>query len=171
MASASEHRITGRVGKTPDLRFTPSGREVASFSVIYQPRRLNQQTQQWEDGDATWYEVTVWGRLAVNVAGSIEKGHEVTVVGTLKLGKMYTNKKNETVTPLELTATDVQIPLDHQIVQMIDKAAYGDKVSGGTGAPAGGYNNSNNSGYNSGNAGGGYSAPARNNDTADEPPF
>ena len=142
--SINKHHITGRVGKKPELRFTPSGKEVTSFSLIHQPRRLNQQTQQWEDGEATWYDVTVFGRLATNVAESLDKGFEVSVVGTLKVGSYVTRDTKETKTTLEILADEVYIPLDHQIVAMVNKSAYGNKVSGGTGAPANnGYGNYN----------------------------
>lgn len=164
MASFNKHFVTGRLGKTPELRYIPSGKEVTSFSLVHQPRRLNQQSQQWEDGDSTWYEVTVYGRLATNVSESLEKGFEVTVIGALKTGS-YVNREGVTVATLEIIADDVLLPLDHQIVKMVDKSAYGNKVGGGTGAPAGnGYNN-----------GGGYNAPANNGFNGgvaeEEPPF
>lgn len=164
MASFNKHFVTGRLGKTPELRYIPSGKEVTSFSLIRQPRRLNQQTQQWEDGEATWYDVTMYGRLANNVVESLEKGFEVTVVGDLKTGS-YVNREGETKSTLEIIADDVLIPLDHQIVKMVNKSAYGNKVSGGTGAPAGnGYNGGG--GYNSAPAGG-YNGGGQD----DEPPF
>lgn len=155
MASFNKHFVTGRLGKTPELRYIPSGKEVTSFSLIRQPRRLNQQTQQWEDGDATWYEVTMYGRLANNVVDSLEKGFEVTVIGDLKTGS-YVNREGVTVATLEIIADDVLVPLEHQVVKMVNKSAYGNKVSGGTGAPAGngfnggGYNASANNGFNGG---------------------
>lgn len=158
MASFNKHIVTGRVGKTPELRYIPSGKEVTSFSLVRQPRRMNQQTQQWEDGDSTWYEVTMFGRLASNVVDSLEKGFEVTVVGDLKTGS-YVNREGLTVATLEIMADDVLIPLDHQVVKMVNKSAYGNKVGGGTGAPSNnGYNPSANSGF-----GGGV--------TEEEPPF
>jgi single-strand DNA-binding protein len=163
MASFNKHFVTGRLGKTPELRYIPSGKEVTSFSLIRQPRRLNQQTQQWEDGDSTWYEVTMYGRLANNVVDSLEKGFEVTVVGDLKTGS-YVNREGVTVATLEIIADDVLIPLDHQTVKMVNKSAYGNKVGGGTGAPA-------SNGFN----GGGYSAPAQGGynggGSEEEPPF
>lgn len=163
MASFNKHIVTGRVGKTPELRYIPSGKEVTSFSLIRQPRRLNNQTQQWEDGDATWYEVSMYGRLAANVVASVEKGFEVTVVGDLKTGS-YVNREGVTVATLEIIADDVLIPLDHQEIKMVNKSAYGNKVSGGTGAPA-------NNAFN----GGGYSAPAaggyNGGGSEEEPPF
>lgn len=163
MASFNKTFVTGRLGKTPELRYIPSGKEVTSFSLVHQPRRLNQQTQQWEDGDSTWYDVTMYGRLANNVAESLEKGFEVTVIGTLKTGS-YVNREGVTVATLELTADDVLIPLDHQIVKMVDKSAYGNKVSGGTGAANNGFNGGGNYG---GAAQGGYNGGG----TEEEPPF
>lgn len=153
MASFNKHFVTGRVGKKPELRYLPSGKEVTSFSLVRQPRRLNSQTQQWEDGEAVWYEISMFGRLASNVVDSLDKGYEVTVVGELKQNS-YTNREGQNVATLEINADDVLIPLDHQVVTMVNKSAYGNKVGGGTGAPAG------NGGYNAGGQGGGYNPSA-----------
>lgn len=163
MAQFNKHFITGRVGNKAELRFLPSGKEVASFRLCRQPRRLNQQTQQWEDGDEQWFDVTCFGRIANNVVDSLDKGYTVTVLGELKVGT-YTTRNGETRTKVEIVADDVLVSLDHQIIQMVDRAAYGNKTSGGTGAPANnGYNRNNN--YNNAPAGG------YNNDGGDDAPF
>lgn len=66
---------------------------------------------------------------------------EVTVFGKLKTGS-YVNKEGITVATLEITSDAVLIPLDHQIVNVVDTRAYGNKTSGGVAAPAGnGWNN------------------------------
>ncbi|WEH40766.1 single-stranded DNA-binding protein [Streptomyces sp. AM 2-1-1] len=74
----------GRLTADPELRFTPSSKAVASIPLAFNSRRLNQQTQQWEDGDVLYVRGTVWERLAENAAETLEKGMEVVVTGELR---------------------------------------------------------------------------------------
>lgn len=74
----------GRLTGDPELRFTQSQKAVASISLAFNSRRLNQQTQQWEDGDTFFVRGTAWERLAENVAETLAKGMEVIVTGDLR---------------------------------------------------------------------------------------
>lgn len=143
MSAFNKHIVSGRVGRKPELRYTPSGTAVTSFSLARQPRRLNQSTGQWEDGDLTWYDVAIFRNLAENVVASIDKGVEVTVIGEIKLNS-YTTKDNEQRQTLELIADDVTISLDHQIVEVKETRAYGTRVGGGTNGGGAAYNGNNN---------------------------
>jgi single-strand DNA-binding protein len=134
MTSFNKHFVSGRIGRKPELRYTPSGVAVTSFSLARQPRRLNPQTNQWEDGELTWYDVTLFKRLAENAVASLDQGLEVTVIGELKVSA-YKTKDGEARQSLEIVADDVTVSLDHQILNVTDKSAYGNKVSGGTSAP------------------------------------
>lgn len=95
--------IVGNVGSEPELRFTPSGAAVCNFSVAVTPRRKNQQTQEWEDGEPTWYRVNAWRSLAENLAESIMKGSRVIVVGRLE-NRKYESREGGTGYSLEITA-------------------------------------------------------------------
>ncbi|MFE3371220.1 single-stranded DNA-binding protein [Streptomyces sp. NPDC059173] len=74
----------GRLTADPELRFTPSSKAVASIPLAFNSRRLNRQTQEWEDGDVLYVRGTVWERLAENAAETLEKGMEVIVTGELR---------------------------------------------------------------------------------------
>ncbi|MGW4728892.1 single-stranded DNA-binding protein [Streptomyces shenzhenensis] len=74
----------GRLTGDPDLRFTQAGKAVASIPLAFNSRRLNQQTQQWEDGDTFFVRGTVWERLAENATETLSKGMEVLVSGELR---------------------------------------------------------------------------------------
>jgi single-strand DNA-binding protein len=78
--------ITGlaRAVADPELRFTQSGKAVATVRLAFNARRLNQQTNQWEDGDTFWVRGTCWERLAENLCETVQKGTEVLVTGELK---------------------------------------------------------------------------------------
>ncbi|MFF2954310.1 single-stranded DNA-binding protein [Kitasatospora sp. NPDC057965] len=71
----------GRVVADPELRFTPSGAAVARVRLVFQNRRKNDQTGQWEDGDTLWIDGTAWQQLAEHVAETLTQGMEVLVSG------------------------------------------------------------------------------------------
>lgn len=76
--------VIGTLVADPDLRFTPSGAAVANFTIAANARRLNKQTNEWEDGDATFLRCNLWRQAAENVAESLTRGMRVIAVGTLK---------------------------------------------------------------------------------------
>lgn len=74
----------GRLTADPELRFTPAGKAVASIPLAFNSRRLNKQTQEWEDGDVFYIRGTVWERLAENATETLAKGMEVMVSGEIR---------------------------------------------------------------------------------------
>ncbi|MFJ8992658.1 single-stranded DNA-binding protein [Streptomyces sp. NPDC102279] len=74
----------GRLTGDPEMSFTASGKAVANVSLAFNSRRLNQQTQQWEDGDVFFIRGSVWERLAENVVETLAKGMEVIVTGEIR---------------------------------------------------------------------------------------
>lgn len=75
--------LTGNLGSDSELTFTPNGKAKLEFSVGDTPRRLNQQTNQWEDaGETTWWRVTEWEKKAEYWAEHLLKGTKVLVIGT-----------------------------------------------------------------------------------------
>jgi single-strand DNA-binding protein len=75
--------LTGNLGSDSELTFTPNGKAKLEFSVGDTPRRLNQQTNQWEDaGETTWWRVTEWEKKAEFWAEHLLKGTKVLIIGT-----------------------------------------------------------------------------------------
>ena len=73
--------LLGHVGKDPELRYTSSGKAVASFSLAT--------SEEWKDGDGQkqskteWHNIIVWQKLAEIVGEYVKKGSHVEVVGKL----------------------------------------------------------------------------------------
>jgi single-strand DNA-binding protein len=75
--------LTGNLGSDSELTFTPNGKAKLEFSVGDTPRRLNQQTNEWEDaGETTWWRVTEWDAKAEALVDHLKKGTKVLVVGS-----------------------------------------------------------------------------------------
>jgi len=69
--------ITGNLGREPEMRFTPNGDPVTTFSVA---------TSRKYDGkdETTWFRVSVWGKQAESCSQYLHKGSKVLVEGRLK---------------------------------------------------------------------------------------
>ncbi|MFK5257123.1 single-stranded DNA-binding protein [Propionibacterium freudenreichii] len=97
--------IVGALGADPEIRFTPSGKAVASFQVAVNKRRKDQ-TGQWVDEGADWHRVQAWGTLAENVAESLTKGIRVIVTGRLE-SRDWEDREGNKRTSWEITAQAV----------------------------------------------------------------
>ena len=75
--------LVGNLVADPDLRWTPAGAPVASFTIASTPRTFDKQAGQWVDGEALFMRCTVWRSVAENVAESLTKGMRVIVSGEL----------------------------------------------------------------------------------------
>lgn len=71
--------LVGRLAADPELRFTPSGKAVASFTVVTDRRKKN--GDNWESVDTTFWRCDVWDQQAEHVAESLTKGTLVLVAG------------------------------------------------------------------------------------------
>lgn len=92
--------IVGSLTASPELRFTQSGAAVASFTVASNPRKFNSNTQQWEDGEATFVRCSVWRQAAENIA-SLDRGTRVMVNGRLQQ-RSYTTGEGDKRTVMEV---------------------------------------------------------------------
>ena len=89
--------IVGNVTHTPELKNTPNGVPVCSFSVAVNRR----------DKDALFYRVTAWRGLGETCAKYLQKGKKVAVIGELDL-RTYTGRDGMEKTALEVTASDIE---------------------------------------------------------------
>lgn len=73
----------GNIGKVRGLQFGNDGKPRFSFSVAEGHSRFNKQTNEWQDTGTTWWNVTVFGKLAEALSEVIQEGQKqrVTVVG------------------------------------------------------------------------------------------
>lgn len=84
----------GRLTKDIELRWTNSGKAVASFDIASSKTRFNQQTSQWEQiGDTLFLHCELWGTPAENLTEAAGKGTEVLVTGELQANN-WTDKQN-----------------------------------------------------------------------------
>lgn len=93
--------LHGWVGSDVTYR-DPQGISVANFRVASTPRLKKE--GKWVDGDTTWYSVTVWRHLAVNIRDSVRKGDAVVVHGRLRTDT-WKREDGELNSSLQIEAT------------------------------------------------------------------
>ena len=74
--------IVGYLGRDPEMRFTPSGQAVTSFSVATSRSYTSNAGQKVDE--TTWFRVSVWGSQAEACSQYLKKGRPVLVVGRLR---------------------------------------------------------------------------------------
>lgn len=91
MAILATQTLVGSIGSVYDVRTVgKDNREVVDFTVAVTPRK--KVGDEWTDGDTYWTTVTAWGKLAVNIKESFNKGDRVFVIGRTDMKPGYTNK-------------------------------------------------------------------------------
>jgi single-strand DNA-binding protein len=75
--------LVGNITDDPELRFTPSGRPVANFTVAVN-RRWKDPQGEWQDKLDGFFRCNCWADMAENVAESLKKGTRVVLTGRLQ---------------------------------------------------------------------------------------
>lgn len=103
--------IVGNVGKDPEMRYTPSGQAVTSFSVA---TSRNYKSQGQLVKETIWFRITCWGRQAEYSSNYVRKGHKILVEGRLVADatgnpRTYTRSDGTIGTSFEITASNIQL--------------------------------------------------------------
>ena len=72
MAGDTIITIVGNLTADPEMRFTPSGAAVASFTVASTPRTFDRQAGEWKDGETLFMPCQAWRQMVENIAEAIE---------------------------------------------------------------------------------------------------
>ena len=102
----SKHILVGNVGSAPEMKYTPSGIAVTTFSLAVNKRWKSADGQQQEK--TTWWRVTVWRQQAEFVSQYVTKGMRVLVEAEDVEARAFTDKSGNNRASLEITATAVR---------------------------------------------------------------
>ncbi len=137
--------LIGNLGRDPELRSTPSGQQVASFSLAtnrkWKDRDGNQQEQ------TEWHNIVCWGRQAEIAGQYLTKGRQIYVEGRLQTRSWEDRQSGEKKYRTEIVSDNFQ---------MLGQRGDYDRGGGGGG------------GYGSGDAGGGADPAAPGGDPDDD---
>jgi single-strand DNA-binding protein len=73
--------IIGNLGRDPEMRYTPSGQPVTSFSVATNRQYTNNAGETVKE--TIWFRVSAWGKQAETCNQYLKKGNKVLVEGRL----------------------------------------------------------------------------------------
>ncbi len=82
MVSVNKMTVIGNLGSESEMRFTPNGRPVTSFSVATNWRYTTAEGERREETE--WFTVVTWGKLAEQCNQFLTKGRLVYVEGRLR---------------------------------------------------------------------------------------
>ena len=74
--------IIGYLGRDPEMRYTPSGRPVTSFSVATSRTWTSAEGERREETE--WFNVVAWGTLAEICKSHLSKNQQVYIEGRLQ---------------------------------------------------------------------------------------
>lgn len=106
MASLNQCNFIGRVGKTPEIKFTASGTAVANLSIACS-EKFKSKSGEWEE-KTEWVNIVFWGKLAEIVGEYVDKGKEIFVTGRLTTRK-WTDKDNKDRYTTEIVGEKMQM--------------------------------------------------------------
>jgi len=99
-------QIIGHLGKEPEMRYTPSGKPVTTFTVAV--------SRSWNTGDGErhseteWFNVVAWGNLAEICNTYLTKGQQVYVEGRLQT-RRWEDKEGNKHSSVEVVANEMMM--------------------------------------------------------------
>tara|TARA_B100001179_G_scaffold148331_1_gene107668 strand:+ start:359 stop:814 length:456 start_codon:yes stop_codon:yes gene_type:complete len=97
--------VIGNLGSDPEMRYTPNGNAVTSFSVATNRRYKTSDGETREETE--WFRVNAWNRLGETCNQYLQRGSKVYVEGTLTSGA-YLSNDGDPRASLDIRATEVR---------------------------------------------------------------
>jgi single-strand DNA-binding protein len=104
--------LVGRLGRDPEMRFTPTGQAVTSFSVATDRQYTDQSGKPVKE--TVWFRITAWGKLAETCNSYLQKGKLVLIEGRLTVDpksggpRVWTGQDGQPRASYEVTAQTVK---------------------------------------------------------------
>ena len=98
--------IIGHLGKDPEMRYTPSGRPVTTYTVAV--------SRSWNSADGErhteteWFNIVAWGNLAEICKQYLTKGQQVYIEGRLQT-RRWDDKEGQKHTSVEIVANEMMM--------------------------------------------------------------
>ena len=123
MPALNRVQLIGRLGKDPEARFTPTGKQVTHFSLAVSNRWKNAEGETKEYTE--WVNIEAWGRLGEICQQYLHKGSLAYIEGRLRTDRV--EDKGETKYYTKIVALSMQ---------MLDKKPAEEPVAAVEEAPA-----------------------------------
>lgn len=103
--------VIGNLGNDPEMRYTPTGQQVTTFSVAASEKWTGQDNQLHER--TVWFRATAWGKTAETCNTYLKKGSKVYIEGRLTADekgspRLFTRKDGTMGASFEVTVTTIK---------------------------------------------------------------
>ncbi len=98
--------IIGNLGREPEMRYTPSGRPVTTFSVA--TSRTWNTSEGEKHVETEWFNVVAWSNLAEICKQYLTKGQQVYIEGRLQT-RHWDDQEGNKHTSVEIVANEMII--------------------------------------------------------------
>ena len=105
MVGVNKVILIGNLGKDPELRYTPSGQPVATFSFATTERWTDRNGQRQDRTE--WHTVVAWGKLGELVNQYLKKGRSAYIEGRITT-RSWDDKDGNKRYKTEIVASQVQ---------------------------------------------------------------
>jgi len=107
MAGVNKVILVGRLGRDPELRYTPSGTAVANFSIATSEEWKDRETGEKQER-TEWHRIVAWRRLGEICGEYLRKGSQVYIEGRLQTREWEDRDGNKRYTT-EVVAQNMQM--------------------------------------------------------------
>ena len=97
--------IIGNLGSDPEMRYTPNGNPVTSFTVATNRRYRTADGENREETE--WFRISAWNRLAETCNQYLQRDSKVYLEGRLS-SRTYTGNDGTTRVSLDVNASEVR---------------------------------------------------------------
>jgi single-strand DNA-binding protein len=104
--------LAGNLGRDPEMRYTPSGQAVTSFSVATNRQWTNNNGETVKE--TIWFRISAWGKMAETCNQYLKKGSKVLVEGRLTADaatggpRLWTGQDGQPRASFEVSASTVR---------------------------------------------------------------
>ncbi|MEM7048890.1 MAG: single-stranded DNA-binding protein [Acidobacteriota bacterium] len=99
--------LVGNLGRDPEVRNTPNGQSVASFSLATSRRWRDREGQ--SQSETTWHNIVCWGKSAEIAGRFLQKGKQVYIEGRLQTRSWEDRKTGEKKYRTEIVCDNFQM--------------------------------------------------------------
>jgi single-strand DNA-binding protein len=110
--------LVGFVAQDPKQRKIKDGVLVTDLRVGATPRVQDRMTNEWRDGETSYYDVSCWRRLGDHVRASLHKGDPVMIKGKFR-SRTFTDKAGVSRTVIDIMADTVGHDLNRGVANYL----------------------------------------------------
>lgn len=127
--------LVGNLGNDPEMRYTPGGVPVASFSLAVNKSWTTQDGQRQDK--TTWFRITTWRKQAEIASQYLTKGRQVLVIGEVEEARAFVDRDGNNRASLEVTAQIIKFMGNRNDLPMMSGTPMsGEAPPAQTGAPS-----------------------------------